>query len=71
MDSAQFHKFTAALLHTLSADDRVRALVGIGSLATCEDGRLPARDVKSAPARSVKARRVIAKIAARFILARS
>ena len=33
MDSTQFQQFTATLQHTLSADDRVRALVGIGSLA--------------------------------------
>jgi hypothetical protein len=36
MDSTQFHKFTEILQHTLSADDRVRALVGIGSLAQPE-----------------------------------
>jgi len=36
MDSAQFQQFTATLQHTLNADDRVRALVGIGSLAQPE-----------------------------------
>lgn len=36
MDSTQFQKFTDTLQHTLSADDRVRALVGIGSLAQPE-----------------------------------
>ncbi|MEO7908600.1 MAG: hypothetical protein ABIV47_03015 [Roseiflexaceae bacterium] len=36
MDSAQFHQFTATLQHTLSADARVRALIGIGSLAQPE-----------------------------------
>jgi hypothetical protein len=33
MDSTQFQQFTATLQHRLSTDDRVRALVGIGSLA--------------------------------------
>ena len=36
MDSTQFQQFTATLQHTLSADDRVCALVGIGSLAQPE-----------------------------------
>ena len=36
MDSTQFHQFTETLQHTLSADERVRALVGIGSLAQPE-----------------------------------
>ena len=36
MDSTQFQQFTETLQHTLSADDRVRALVGIGSLAQPE-----------------------------------
>jgi hypothetical protein len=36
MNSPQFQQFTATLQHTLSADDRVRALVGIGSLAQPE-----------------------------------
>jgi hypothetical protein len=36
MDSTQFQQFTATLQHRLSADDRVRALVGIGSLAQPE-----------------------------------
>lgn len=36
MDSTQFQQFTATLQHTLSADERVRALVGIGSLAQPE-----------------------------------
>jgi hypothetical protein len=33
MDHAQFHRFTHTLEHTLAADDRVLALVAIGSLA--------------------------------------
>jgi hypothetical protein len=33
MNSTQFQQFTDTLQHRLSADDRVRALVGIGSLA--------------------------------------
>ena len=36
MDSAQFQQFTDTLQHTLSADERVCALVGIGSLAQPE-----------------------------------
>jgi hypothetical protein len=36
MDAPQFHQFTATLQHTLGVDDRVRALVGIGSLAQPE-----------------------------------
>jgi hypothetical protein len=36
MDSTQFQQFTAILQHTLSADQRVRALVGIGWLAQPE-----------------------------------
>jgi hypothetical protein len=36
MDLTQFHQFTNTLQHTLSVDDRVRALVGIGSLAQPE-----------------------------------
>jgi hypothetical protein len=36
MDLTQFHQFTETLQHTLSADERVRALVGIGSLAQPE-----------------------------------
>jgi hypothetical protein len=36
MNSPQFQQFTATLQHSLSADDRVRALVGIGSLAQPE-----------------------------------
>lgn len=33
MDHAQFHRFTYTLEHTLNTDDRVLALVAIGSLA--------------------------------------
>jgi hypothetical protein len=36
MDSNQFQQFTVTLRDTLSADDRVCALVGIGSLAQPE-----------------------------------
>jgi hypothetical protein len=36
MDHAQFHSFTHSLEHTLDADDRVLALVAIGSLAQPE-----------------------------------
>jgi hypothetical protein len=36
MDHAQFHSFTHTLERTLAADDRVLALVAIGSLALSE-----------------------------------
>jgi hypothetical protein len=36
MDSSQFQKFTNTLQRTLDADERVRALIGIGSLAQPE-----------------------------------
>ena len=38
MDLTQFQQFTDTLQHTLRVDDRVRALVGIGSLAQPERG---------------------------------